>query len=157
MGWGWIIRPSGRGRGDVLHGRAFDSSHSHEFREVLWHGRIQRSSGLGLYEALWGHLISRSDYCVVTCSVLGGSSTPQESQTLRSESVSRFMRKWCQQLAVEGGERCFPRPGLSAFLCKWPVSYTGSRPGKTIAKWFRAVGQSCTGRVHRSLAFMMAR
>ena len=47
--------------------------------------------------------------------------------------------------------------GLSDFLCKWPVSYVGSRPGKTIAKWFRAVGQSCTGRVHRSLAFMMAR
>jgi len=47
--------------------------------------------------------------------------------------------------------------GLSDFLCKWPVSHAGTRPGKTIARWLRAAGQSCIGRVQRSLALMMAR
>ena len=45
-----------------------------------------------MYEVLSECLVGISGICVVTCSVLGGSSIPQESQTLRSESVSRFTR-----------------------------------------------------------------
>ena len=45
--------------------------------------------------------------------------------------------KWIQRFKEEGIEGLRDRshrPGLSDFLCKWPVSHAGSRPGKTIAR-----------------------
>ncbi len=54
--------------------------------------------------------------------------------------------------------RIYTAPRACAIFCvNGRVHHAGTRSGNTSAKWFSAAAQSCTGRVQRSLAFMIAR
>lgn len=70
-----------------------------------------------------------------SCSlVLSGSVRPFEKMNYRSPYDVQVGPCGC--LPLRGGG---PR-GRSDSLCKWPVCHAGSRPGKTIARWLRALG-----------------
>ena len=94
---------------------------------------------------------------MVLCGVCG------RRMTVRYQGGEERPQPWyiCQGArATQACPTCQSLPGagsLYAFLCKWPRHQTGIRPSKTMDRWFRAEVQSGMGRVHRSLAFMMAR